>query len=266
MNFKSNKKIIFTIDVEHDIQKSYSTNSAQITIPKIVSILKKYNILGEFFLSVDILLDNKNIGKIIKENGHSIGNHNLIHGHLKSESIKNQYEQIRASTNIFKDIIGENPKAFRAPNFSINQDTINILEELNYSFDSSVFPKWKKRNNFFIKTDIFPNALEYAYHPSSDDFLKKGSMKLIEIPVSKNPRRNSPIGGGGLCRFGLDYMYDLVDNYNNDIVILLFHPLEFLSNHIPNNDGIDMFKKFEDLINYLSNKYTFILFKDIEIN
>ena len=260
------KKIIFSMDVEHDIQNRYNTKSVEKIIPIIIKQFKERNILGEFFISSDILVNNKEIIFSLKDENHSLGNHNLVHSHLHELKNKDQEEQIRTSSKIFKDILGSSPKIFRAPNFSINNDTMLILESLGYEIDSSVFPAWKRKNSFLFYKNFFPSAYNSPYHPSIDNFLKKGSMKILEVPVSHNPLcRNCPIGGGGLLKFGLDKMIEIVDNQESNLVILLFHPWELIDNHINNVDGIPIVEKFDKFIYTISEKYDFILFKDIKL-
>jgi peptidoglycan/xylan/chitin deacetylase (PgdA/CDA1 family) len=261
----ADKKIIFTMDVEHDIQNAYSMDSARTIIPKVIDVLKGNNIIGDFFLSTDALIDHSNIGLLLYENGHSVGNHNLIHDYLRNFTYKGQYEQLDISTKIFRNIIGVHPKIFRAPNFSIDHNTIMILDRLGYEIDSSVFPGWRIRNKILLRRHVFPNALKEPYHPSDNNFLQRGGMKILEAPVSKNPLcSNCPIGGGGLAKYGVDEMVRVVDDSRDDVVILLFHPWELLPNHILNTDGISIMKKFEEFIERLSNKYSFI--RSIDLN
>lgn len=264
MNIDKNKKIIFSMDVEQDIQDSYGDKSTNEVIPKVIEIFKKNNIFGEFFISSDILVKSNSIGLSLADNGHSVGNHNLIHWHLNKFPHKSQKEQLETSTEIFRMIMGNSPKTFRAPNFSANHDTISILDSLNYLIDSSVFPSWKKRNKFMIYRDLFPNAIKVPYHPSKENFLIQGDMKILEVPVSRNPLcRNCPIGGGGLLKFGRDKMINVIDRHPEDVVVLLFHPWELLPNHIKNNDEEEIFKKFNFFISELSDKYDFILFENL---
>ena len=81
-----------------------------------------------------------------------------------------QFEnEIKYSVAILGKITGEKVRGFRAPTFSISNETIwalEILKKYNFDYDSSVFP---------IRTKLYgvPNAPLHPYWPSFEDISKE---------------------------------------------------------------------------------------------
>lgn len=76
-----------------------------------------------------------------KEAGHEIGNHTLDHPYdfvrLGRAGIE---EQVEGGMRAIADAIGEVPRGFRAPGYTITDEVFEVLGDLGCAYDASVFP------------------------------------------------------------------------------------------------------------------------------
>ena len=137
-----------------------------------------------------VLLENPSIlGPLVQltQEGHELGCHGLTHAH--DESFAHLPEQLQrrkltTATKIFEDQTGGPVRLFRAPAFRLSAATLRILEELGYVADSSV-PSTRLG---ILSSDMWNVSCLVAprkpYHPHVNSPFRKGSMSLLEIPMS----------------------------------------------------------------------------------
>ena len=154
------------------------------SIPRILKILKKYNIKATFFvLGPDVESFPKLYKEVIKQ-GHEIGNHTYSHFHnLKDLPEKEIYKEIKKTHDIIKKKLNYTCVGFRAPNYSFNYKVLNVLKKLNYKYDSSLSPSFYP--------SIFPlSALKIPKKP-----FKLKNSNIIELPLSSSPFFRLPVFG-----------------------------------------------------------------------
>ena len=87
-----------------------------IMTPKILNILKKYNVKANFFLIGSCLLENENIVKRIHSEGHTIGCHTFNHKPTFPIYSKKRMEyELVKTNNLIKSITSDNVVLFRPP-------------------------------------------------------------------------------------------------------------------------------------------------------
>lgn len=194
----------------------------------ILELLNKKNTKATFFIVGEVAKENPLLIKKIFNHGHEIASHGYTHTPLWSMSRQECSIEIKKSKAILEDIIGQEIKGFRAPFASLNQETswlIDILEEENFIYDSSLFP---------MKTPLYgiKNAPFSYYKISSTDITKPSVIgKIIEFPFSVWPNKlvNIPCTGGIYGRFLpfkiLKYLLDKTIKKNN-YINFYFHPWE----------------------------------------
>lgn len=194
----------------------------------LLELLAKYQIKATFFVLGQLAQKHPDLIKDIFEAGHEIASHGYSHKSLWDLNEIEFEKEIKLTNQIIKDITGFNPKGFRAPNFSINEETkwaLNVLQENGFFYDSSLFP---------VKTPF------YGVGNASLN-IHKISSKLIEIPLAvyQLSKLRFPISGGfyfRVCPFPI-YLYFLKLSAKNRIPVLYFHPRE-LYNYVPKGKGI----------------------------
>lgn len=158
------KSVIITIDteghdgsdpVEHLIWGKTSAND-EYGINHIMNICDSYLAKALFFVDIAEAWDygKEKIADVIghiRKRGHDVGIH--IHpDHMADRSRlflweynkEEQREIVTKCTNLYTELTGELPAAFRAGKYGANRDTLDILNELGYKFDFSQFysQKW----------------------------------------------------------------------------------------------------------------------------
>ena len=165
-------------------------------INKIIELLRKNETKATFFVVGELLEFKPELLDIILENEHEIAFHTMKHARI---DLPNRREQFQDEIKQFDKLTGGRSKGFRAPSFSLNSNSswlIDVLEENNYEYDSSVVP---------VKTSMYgiPNAERKPYKISRN-FLEGDSIggKIIEFPllVTKFLGKKIPAGGGFYLR------------------------------------------------------------------
>ena len=165
-------------------------------INKIVELLRKNETKATFFVVGELLEFKPELLDIILENEHEIAFHTMKHIRI---DLPNRREQFQDEIKQFDKLTGGRSKGFRAPSFSLNSNSswlIDVLEENNYEYDSSIVP---------VKTSMYgmPNAERKPYKISRN-FLEGDSIggKIIEFPllVTKFLGKKIPAGGGFYLR------------------------------------------------------------------
>ena len=145
-------KALMTIDVEDWFHtQNYSdcisksswdsqTSIVERNTETILSILEENNTKGTFFVLGWVAERHPQLVKKIYNEGHEIASHGYGHDLIYGLTPKQFYEDVSKSKKILEDLIGAKVDGYRAPNFSITDWAIDILEELDFSYDSSWFP------------------------------------------------------------------------------------------------------------------------------
>jgi peptidoglycan-N-acetylglucosamine deacetylase len=188
-------------------------------LDKILELLKKYDVKATFFVVGELLNSNPEILDKILADQHEIGFHTMKHTRLDSTN----YQQIfKKEIKEFEKLTFGKSIGFRAPTFSLNENSSWIIDELlnnNYKYDSSIIP---------AKTSLYgmPNAEKSPYKITSDNLEKNDENgKLIEFPllVTKFLGKTIPTAGGFYLRF---------------------LPLKIIKNSIKNNEKKEITSSF----------------------
>jgi len=126
----------------------------------------------------------------IAEAGHEIASHGYGHELVYKLTPEEFLNDVARSKEILESITSKPVLGYRAPSFSITPEAtwaLDVLEELRFTYDSSVFP------TSFHNRYGFNGA---AYHPF------RHPNGLLEIPLStyKFFGANFPVAGGGYFR------------------------------------------------------------------
>jgi len=159
----------------------------------------------------------------IQKEGHEIACHGYAHRLIYQQSRDFFRDDIRRAKAILEDITGEKIIGYRAPSYSIIQDSLwalDILVEEGFEYDSSIFP---------IRHDRYgiPNGKRFPHAISGNN-----DRNIIEFPLStiRFCGTNFPLAGGGyfrlfpywLTRWGLNR----INKAEKQVFIFYLHPWE----------------------------------------
>ena len=169
------KFVNISIDVEQDLHETSHKGILQ-GIPQLTRILIKKNIRATFFVTAKILEKYSKIFQELKDQGHEIALHGYNHERFDEIDFGEKKKLLEKSIKIYKKVLKDAPKGFRAPQHSIDNGTITLLKEYGFKYDSSLIP-WNFHHIFLpqIKVNFSHNFKKMKIHKLNG---------LYEIPIT----------------------------------------------------------------------------------
>ena len=228
----SRRRIAITVDLERDpYSTELSFRGAKEAMPKLLELFKKHQVRATVFTTSDVCDLFPEVVEAIVRHQHALGCHGESHNveYISRQTYEWQLESVSRATDTLERRTGLRPYGFRAPNFSANGDTIRVLEELGYEYDSSVLPGRRVMAKRLLKLLDFREAPRDPYQPSRDDPAIPGTSNLWELPVAENPfAPGGPIGLGYLNAYGVEKTIQAIALSSSDPCVFLIHPWELV--------------------------------------
>lgn len=156
-------QVALTIDVEQDAPPFLTTwQGVEKGLPLMLEVLAKHDVTATFFVTG---LAAERFPELISEisRGHEVSCHGYEHERFDRLAVEEQQERIQKATEILQKITGTKPLGFRAPNFKLTVQTIAILQEIGYVYDSSKASyKWAPSRSSSTLVEI-PNTLPSSF-------------------------------------------------------------------------------------------------------
>jgi polysaccharide deacetylase family protein (PEP-CTERM system associated) len=157
----------------------------------------------------------------IKNSGHEIASHGCSHLLLNQIEPENLLPDLKKSKEILESITGEKVSGYRAPNFSIDDVSLQLIKQSGYTYDSSY--------NSFDKHGRYGRISTNGYQ--KDGIAISIDQNFHELPISnlKIANQTIPWGGGGYFRLLPPAIYNAgVQRHLNNKGAYLFymHPWE----------------------------------------
>lgn len=208
-------------------------------VSRILEELSKRNIKATFFCLGWLAENHPNVIKEIDSFGHHIGCHSYQHQlafNFSPEGFKND---TRKAKELIENIIGKEVNAYRAPGFSITNKNIwalNILVELGFKYDCSIFPAVHDYGGFQGYGDSQPAILN----------LPSGSIKEFPINTKKIAGKYIVFSGGGYFRL-IPYFLIRKWSLESQYLMTYFHPRDFDSEQ-PVFKGLPISRRFKSYV------------------
>lgn len=218
---------IITFDIEDwynhdDYSRDFAWEKHEVRIyegtEKILTALAEKNIKGTFFCVGWIAEHHPQVIKDIAAAGHHIGCHSYQHELASRFTLQQFREDTYKAKSIIENVAGCEVNAFRVPSFSITKNnlwTFDVLAELGFKYDSSVFPSEHE----------FGGIPSYPAEPSRLH-THNGDIKEFPICLGRFLGRDIVYSGGGYFRvmpYSLLRKWTAKDPY----VLSYFHPSDF---------------------------------------
>jgi polysaccharide deacetylase family protein (PEP-CTERM system associated) len=187
---------------------------------RILHILHRAGIRATFFILGFVAERHPGLVKEISRAGHEIATHGYAHRRVYTMTPDSFRQDLKKSMDILSGITGNDVKGFRAPEWSIRDDSmwaLDILQEQGIVYDSSMAPLP------FIGSSGYPKA-------PWKHTLALGDMWEIPPLVGSTPVVSLPLGGGwGLRTFPYGLIRASIKKINNQAVpaVIFLHPREF---------------------------------------
>lgn len=200
-------------------------------IDKIIDLLRVNDSSATFFMVGETLENTPELLDKIIENGHEIGFHTMHHTRLDSPGFREIFpEELKK----FADLTGNRSKGFRAPTFSLNQQSswaIDLLAKHGYAYDSSIMP---------VKTSMygFSKAETKPYRISENLIQDDPFGKILEFPllVGSFLGKKIPVAGGFYIRLlPMSTIKKSIQKYEEKEIPASFyiHSWELTPEHMP---------------------------------
>ena len=156
----------------------------------VLDLFERFHVKATFFVTGWTAERHPDIVLKIIDQGHNVGCHSFWHRKIYDMTPEEFRQDTLRAKSILEDIAGVPILAYRAPSYSITKKSLwalDILEELGFKIDSSIFPIY--HDNYGI-----PDAPRFAYKLPEHD--------MMEFPISTSIilGRKIPVAGGGYFR------------------------------------------------------------------
>ena len=218
---------ILTFDIEDwynhdDYSRDFAWEKHEVRIyegtEKILSALERRGLKGTFFCVGWIAEHHPKVIKWIADGGHHLGCHSYQH-ELATRFLREQFkEDTYKAKCLIEDVAGREVNAFRVPSFSITSENLwafDVLAELGFKYDSSVFPS----HHEFGGLPDFPSVPHIIR-------TQHGDLKEFPISLGKVFGREIVYSGGGYFRV-MPYWLLKRMTEKTDYVLSYFHPSDF---------------------------------------
>jgi polysaccharide deacetylase family protein (PEP-CTERM system associated) len=226
---------ILTIDVE----EYFHPTEVQRTVPmdrwsslpslverqtdEVLDMLAKNSVQATCFILGWVAKKYRGLVRKIAAAGHEIACHSYAHQLVYDLSPEKFREDTRRALSIIGDITGELPRAYRAPSYSITEQSLwalEILIECGIHCDSSIYPIAHDRYGI--------PGFERRAH-----VIETPSGPILEVPIATTQLSYgaiAPVGGGAYLRL-LPYRYTAagirrINQREQQPACIYFHPWE----------------------------------------
>lgn len=230
----------------------------ELYLTKVLDKLEEKNFKATFFCLGWIARKYPEIIKQIANRGHEIGCHTDKHLFVKDMTPESFYKDLRLALDSIENLTGKKVVSFRAPAFTISEDTIwafEILAKQGILHDSSIFPMTRSFGGFPSFGEAKPSLISF------------NGITIKEFPMNtgKILGKDFVFCGGGYFRL---IPYKIIKKLMNqsDYNITYFHMRDFdfnqprfkhlsIMRYFKSYYGIkEAFSKYERLM----NDFTFI--------
>lgn len=145
-----------------------------VAVPRILELLKRLDISSSFCVPGHTALAYPDIVKQIADHGHEIAHHGWVHENPANFDIEGEKANIERGLEALHKAAGIRPKGYRSPSWDFSDNTIDVLLEYGFSYDSSL-----------MGDDFSPYYLRRGDRAPLDAPYEFGhNVDLVELPVT----------------------------------------------------------------------------------
>jgi polysaccharide deacetylase family protein (PEP-CTERM system associated) len=155
---------------------------------RLLDVLDAHDARGTFFTLGIVAQHHPRLVRTIVERGHEIASHGWDHRLVDALGPERFRLDVRSAMRALEAAAGRSVWGYRAPNYSIRQETpwaLRILYEEGHTYDSSIYPIAHDRYGF-------PDAPRFPHVIAAGD----GALWEVPVGTARLGGTNLPIGGG----------------------------------------------------------------------
>lgn len=243
LNWPDSRVVYLTLDFECDFgtAKAENTYEAVGQVDQFVTVIEEHGFPVTCFVQTELLDRRPEAVERLQDASVPVSFHPHSHTHSR-RSEKSIPNEIKHSTERYRDFFGSNPIGYRFPDGDVRPGDYAMLADCGYEFDASVFPGWRPGRFNHLNT---PNRPQYV--PEAD---------IYEIPFTVY-RRLIPIPTAtSYCQFFGPGYTELLSRWPPKVVVLNVHmhdlvtpstvaalPRRYRLWYERGNDGLGILKK-----------------------
>ena len=178
--------------VEPYLSLTFDDGPNKIQTPKVLKILQKHDIKATFFVIGENIEYQKDILKMVYNQGHEIGNHFYTHDNINKLTKQQIKENIIKTNELIYSTIGYTPKVVRPPYGIVTDDLKEVCGELNMSIilwtDDKDSKDWEFTEASIITSNLtkkVSNGDIFLFHDSNKKFTNTLTAIDEIIPMLK---------------------------------------------------------------------------------
>jgi polysaccharide deacetylase family protein (PEP-CTERM system associated) len=226
---------VYTVDVEdwyqvENLRPSFPReiwqqceSRVEDAMQRLLELCEEKQVKGTFFVLGWVAKRHPQIVKAIAAGGHEVACHGFNHDMLTVMNEAAIRHDIAAAKALLEDCCGVRVTGYRAPNFSITNRALDILVDLGFEYDSSLFPFAHHDRYGKIDTSRFEQLDANIYRHKENGLLE------FVLPIRRIGRVALPWAGGGYFRLLPARMYRSGVRAilaQNETFIFYMHPWE----------------------------------------
>ncbi|MFL0796117.1 MAG: DUF3473 domain-containing protein [Cellvibrionaceae bacterium] len=207
---------------------------------RLLELFQKHAVKGTFFILGSVAEKQPQLIRDIAEAGHEVASHGYSHQLVYKQTPEVFREETRQSKEIIEDLSGQAVTGYRAASYSITRQSLwalDILGELGFKWDSSIFPVYHDRYGI-------PDSPKSPYNIQTSQ-----GHTLTEYPLTSAALGNYhlPIAGGGYFRLFpyplFKWLFSRASRQSSSPCMFYLHPWE-IDDEQPRVSGISQLSKF----------------------
>jgi peptidoglycan-N-acetylglucosamine deacetylase len=110
---------------------------ARVAVPRLLALLKRHAILATFFTPGHTLESFPDAAEAILSDGHELAHHSYAHQDPSGQTLAQERDDMARAWRCLERL-GVTPRGFRSPSADFSPNTLSLIEEFGFLYDSSL--------------------------------------------------------------------------------------------------------------------------------
>ena len=109
-----------------------------VAVPRILEMLQRCAVPASFYIPGYVAETHEEMVHAVRDKGHEIGHHGYMHEPPADLSRDEEAAVLDRGSGILERITGERPRGYRSPSWDLSLDSLPLLAERGFTYDSSL--------------------------------------------------------------------------------------------------------------------------------